>query len=1099
MNRKQRRAARKVNRSASQIGGDPQLVGEFAAAVEHLKAGRLSDAAAAHQRVLQVDPRHAPSLHHLGLIEHKSGNGKRAVELIRQCLSERPGYPDAHLNLSVILGELGRIDEAIDAVEKAIALRPGHAGAHFHLGNFFRKNARYADAERAYAKAVELEPTLAAAHTNLASVLAAQERLEDALAACHGALTLSPTLAEAHGILGQILQRQGRNTEAIAAYECALALKPELGTLHTELGNVLRLQHRFEEAIAAHQRTMSLKPDCPEAYCNLALTLQDLGRYAEAYEAYQNAIRLKPDYAEAYSNLGVVLRILGKSEDAIAAIRQAIALKPRFAVAHYNLASTLKELGRLQDADRAFRQALACNFHLTPAWFEFCDLRRHACDWRGLEKEEAASLSDARANGTRVAPFAILAMQTTPADHHEHARAWACGMAVPGSKVVSQYGVSSPQEKRRIRVGYLSSDFHSHATARLIAELIERHDRKRFEIFAYCYSPDDGSDMRRRIRAAFDRFVEIRLLPHALAARRIHADGIDVLVDLKGYTRGARTEILAYRPAPIQVNFLGYPGTMGADFIDYIVADAFVVPMHQQAYFDEKIVHLPATYQPNDTRRRLADRIPSRPECGLPEEGFVFCAFNNTFKITEKLFAIWMRLLDRVEGSVLWLLEANELCKGNLQREAATRGVDPKRLVFAPRLPSEDHLARHRLADLFLDTLPYNAHTTASDALWTGLPVLTCAGEAFAGRVAGSLLYAIGLPELVTQSLDEYEALALRLAQDPAMLGTLREKLAHNRFSTPLFDIERYARNIETAYAHMVQLRTSGRQPEAFAVSELPEKSDAPAMLAKSDTPSTRIAYTSCPLCESGDIHYHIEADTTRHALYKPALPKTMKWRICGSCAHVFTEGYWATEMCDLIFSDGQACQRVGCDLEGQRKVSARIVERIARHVPGGDWLDVGFGNASLLFTAEEWGYRPVGVDLRKDNVEALRKLSIEAHCVQIEEIDDAARFSVVSMADVLEHMPFPKKGLYAAHRLLRPGGVLFVSMPNMASIVWRALDAAGTNPYWGEIEHYHNFTRQRLNALLEECGFSPLDYNISERYRSCMEVVAAKGRHRGS
>jgi hypothetical protein len=718
-------------------------------------------------------------------------------------------------------------------------------------------------------------------------------------------------------------------------------------------------------------------------------------------------------------------------------------------------------------------------------------MRRHACDWRGLDQEEADCLDDIRRRAVLVSPFPVLATRAGPAEQLVHARIWARALAVAGSKVFSQYPAAV--EGRRIRVGYLSCDFYRHATAALISELIERHDRNRFEIVAYCFSPDDGSDMRKRLRAAFDRVVDIRSLTHAEAARRIHDDQVDILVDLKGYTRDSRMEILAHRPAPIQVNYLGYPGSMGADFIDYIIADPFVAPMECQPHYDEKIVHLPDCYQPNDRQREIAEHTPTRAEAGLPEQAFVFCAFNNAYKITEKMFGIWMRLLDQVPGSVLWLLEANDLCKGNLRREAAVRGIDPSRLVFAPKVPMESHLARQRLADLFLDALPYNAHTTASDALWAGLPVVTCAGETFAGRVAGSLLHAVGLPELVTRTLSDYEALALRLAQQPEQLAAVREKLKHNRLSTPLFDAERYTHNLETAYAHMVRLRAAGRQPEAFAVPDLPTEAELPAMLANPDQPFGRIGYRACPLCDSADIPYHIEADTTRHALYKPVLPKTMKWRSCAGCGHMFTEGYYTPEMCEVIFSDTQPVQRVGHDVEGQRKVSARIVERIARRVTDGDWLDIGFGNASLLFTAQEWGYTPVGVDLRKENVDALRKLQIEAYCIPVEEMDWRERFSVVSMADVLEHMPFPRKVLPAVHRMLRPGGVLFVSMPNTDSIVWRALDAAGTNPYWSEIEHYHNFSRKRLHTLLEQHGFTPLDYNISERYRSCMEITAAR------
>jgi predicted O-linked N-acetylglucosamine transferase (SPINDLY family)/SAM-dependent methyltransferase len=1093
MNRKQRRAAQKADRSARPIAADPRVSGAFAVAVEHLKAGRLPESTAAHRRVLDIDPRHAPSLHHLGLIEHKSGNGNKAVELIRQCLALRPDYADAHLNLGVILGELGRTDEAIDAVGKAIAARPGQAAAHFTLGNLLSRIGRHAEAERAHGKSVEIDPSLAAARTNLASARAAQGRLDEALATCQEAIALSPASAEAHATLGQIQQRQGKTDEALASYECALALNPGLALLHTEIGNILRLQHRFDEALAAHQRTLAVKPEAAEAWTNLALTFRDLGRHKEAYEAFQAALRHNPDSVEARCNLGVLLGTLGKHDAAIAELQRGIALRPRFALAHYSLGATYKAAGRLGEALGAYRQALACDPGLTAARFELCDLQRHACDWRGLDQAEAACLDSVRASELRVSPFPALAMPTTPAEQLAHARIWARGADVAGAKAFGQYRNRQPGE--RIRIGYMSADYCRHATARLISDLIERHDRERFEIFAYCFSPDDGSDARQRLIAAFDQFVVIRHLPHAEAARRIHDDRIDILVDLKGYTLGSRTEILSYRPAPIQVSFLGYPGSMGASFIDYIVADPFVAPMAHQPHFDERIVQLPDTYQPNDRQRQIAEHTPTRAECGLPAEGFVFCAFNNTFKIGAEVFAAWMRLLARVPGSVLWLYEANDLCKGNLAREAALGGIDPARLVFAPKLPMEAHLARHRLADLFLDTLPYNAHTTASDALWAGLPVVTCAGDTFASRVAGSLLGAIGLPELVTHTLADYEALALRLARDPAALVAVRDKLARNRLTTPLFDTDRYTRNIEAAFMHMANLRAAGQQPQAFAVADLPTSRDAPAPSLRTETSASgRIAYAACPLCGGADIPYHIEADTTRHALYKPAMPKTMKWRGCSGCGHIFTEGYYTPEMLKVVFSDTQPSQKVGYDLEGQRKVSARIVERVARHVSSGDWLDIGFGNASLLFTAQEWGFTPVGIDLRTDNVEAVRKLGIEAHSVAIEEFQGCdGRFSVVSMADVLEHMPFPRAALQAVYRLMRPGGTLFVSMPNMDSIVWRALDAAGTNPYWGEIEHYHNFTRARLNALLEDCGFASLDYNISERYRSCMEIVAAR------
>jgi protein O-GlcNAc transferase len=727
MNRKQRRAAQKRERSASIGVGDPRLARELASAAEHLRAGRPAEAAAALRRVLAIEPTHAKALHHLGLIEHRLGNNVAAADLIGRCLASKPDHADALSDLSAVLRELGRLDEAIAAAEQAIAHSPGHARAHTNLGNLLRQKGRLADAAHAHATAVRLGPQIAAGHANLAETLLILGRAEEALAACERALALAPQIAEAEAIRAQALHRLGRTAEALIAYRRALALKPGLAMLHTEIGNVLRQQGRFEEAIAAHRQTIALKPDYAEAWGHLAVTLQSAGRWGEALDAYRRALALAPHYAEGYSNLGVLLQLMGKPAEAIAAYRTATTLSPRHGLAHFNLGATLKDLERLDEAIGAFRQALACEPDLAPARFQLCNVRRHACDWRGLDREDADCLAGLRRDSVRVSPFPILAMSADPAVHLEHTRLWARGLIVASADILPARRIDVAQG-RRIRLGYLSSDFQRHTTASLIAELLERHDRRRFEVFGYCFSPDDGSDLRKRLLTAFDAHVDLRRLSHAQAARRIHADGIDILVDLKGYTKDARTEILAHRPAPVQVNFLGYPGSLGADFIE----------------------------QPNDRHRRISPAVPSRAQCGLPETAFVFCSFNSAYKITEEMFALWMRLLAAVPGSVLWLLDADTLAKANLRREAAVRGIDPGRLVFAPRLRMQEHLARQRLADLFLDTVPVNAHTTASDALWAGLPVLTCAGNAFIGRVAGSLLQAVGLPDLITVSLADY-------------------------------------------------------------------------------------------------------------------------------------------------------------------------------------------------------------------------------------------------------------------------------------------------------------------------------------------------------
>jgi predicted O-linked N-acetylglucosamine transferase (SPINDLY family) len=367
-------------------------------------------------------------------------------------------------------------------------------------------------------------------------------------------------------------------------------------------------------------------------------------------------------------------------------------------------------------------------------------------------------------------------------------------------------------------VGYFSADFFEHATSFLMAEMFEKHDKTRFELMAFSFGPPTQDEMHKRLTRAFDTFVDVRDQSDDRIAVLAKEMEIDIAVDLKGYTAGSRPGIFARRAAPIQVNYLGYPGTMGADFMDYLLADPTLIPISEQVHYTEKIAYLPDTYQPNDTRRRISGRQFTRTEAGLPDVGFVFCCFNNSFKIMPDTFECWMRILRQVEGGVLWLLEDNSAAAENLKREATSRGIDPNRLVFAKRVAPDEHLARHRLADLFLDTLPCNAHTTASDALWSGLPVLTQLGQTFAGRVAASLLTAIDLPELITANSTDYETLAVQLASDPSNLARIRQKLAQNRSSKPLFDIERFTRNIEAAYSGMIKRHRAGLHPDHLYV-----------------------------------------------------------------------------------------------------------------------------------------------------------------------------------------------------------------------------------------------------------------------------------------
>jgi len=686
-----------------------------------------------------------------------------------------------------------------------------------------QKAGRTGEAEAACRAVLAGDPGNAEA-LHLSGILALQRRdFAAALDFLSRAVAGRPDAAAFHAALGNALHASGRVAEAIASYRRALAIEPDLPGTLVNLAALLAAQRAPDEAIAAYRKALALKPDDAAAHFNLANLLLQRRDLAQAAEGYTRALALEPDYAEAYGNLGVALKQQGKLEEAIAAYRKALAVKPDFADAHFNLGIVLQSLKRYDETLDCFRSALRLRPKDARIFANLVNVSAQACAWDDWE-EHRRRLTELVRAGAPVNPFHFVTASGEPQDQLACARRYAQTL-VPAPLPPLWRGQTYAKDK--IRIGYLSAGLGEHTTAHLIAELFERHDRGRFEIFGLSLGADDRSPMRRRIEKAFDRFADVRAQGNAEVARTIRDLGVGVAVDLDGYTTAVRAEtagraaILAHRPAPVQVNYLGYPGTMGADFIDYILVDPFVAPSDQQPFFAEKLVHLPDCYQVNDTKREIAAAAPSRRACGLPDDSFVFCCFNNNYKITPPMFDVWMGLLAAVPGSVLWLLADNDAAVRNLRREAGLRGADPARLVFAPRLPSAEHLARHRLADLFLDTLPCNAHTTASDSLWAGLPVLTCTGKTMAGRVAGSLLTAVGLPELVTHRIEDYEARALRLARERDVLRGIRAKLERSRATAPLFDIERTRRHIEAAYVKMWEIFQSGGAPRAFAVAPI--------------------------------------------------------------------------------------------------------------------------------------------------------------------------------------------------------------------------------------------------------------------------------------
>lgn len=714
----------------------------------------------------------------------------------------------------------GDLVEAERICKAILGVQRDHFDALHVLGLVKARQGHFKEADRLLSRALKRNPASAEAYTSHGNVLRARGHFEEALASYDCALAINPKLAGVLNSRGGALSTLQRHTEALASYDRALALKPDFVEALNNRSGALKELKRFDEALAGYDRTLAIKPNLTVALYNRGGVLSALKRHTEALASYDRALALQPDFAEALNNRAGTLLVLNRHEQALASCDRALALKPAFAEALHNRGTALSRLGRHEAAIEAFRRALELNGGLRFAKGALLHSSMHCCDWRTYEAESARVIADAQAGECAAEPFVCLGISDSAQDQLRCAQTWVREQC-PQTPTALRTGEHYAHD--RIRLAYVSTDFREHALSHLMTGLFEQHDRTRFETLAVSLGPDDGSAMRTRLKGAFEQFIDMRQRGDREIAQLLRDREIDIAVDLNGFTNGARPGIFALRPAPVQVNYLGYPGTMGADYIDYIIADETVIPRELQGCYTEKVVYLPDTYLANDylaidATRRIAQRTPTRAEVGLPDRGFVFCSFNNNYKITPAVFGIWMRLLRETPGSVLWLIEGSSAAQINLRREATERCIAPERLVFAPRVKLEDHLARHRLADLFLDTLPCNAHTTASDALWAGLPVLTCMGTTFAGRVAASLLHAIGLAELIARSPGEYEALALQLASDQSRLLGIRQKLAKHRGSHPLFDTSRFRRHIEAAYIQMWEQQQRGEPPSGFAV-----------------------------------------------------------------------------------------------------------------------------------------------------------------------------------------------------------------------------------------------------------------------------------------
>jgi len=718
------------------------------------------------------------------------------------------------LRTAIAFHQAGRLQSAAKIYRQVLESEPDNFQALHCFGLVEASAGHLQRAKSLIGRALEIEPADIEILENYATILFQLQEYDGALQASLIGLQLSPDRVSCLYLNAIALYKLKRLEESIGQFDRLLAVAPNHIAAMNERGSVLAEMRKFDEALASFQKVLNLDPRYVGAHLNIANVYGQLRRYDEAIAAYGNALSLKPDLADAWLGCGNVHVRRKRYDDALEAFDKALASKPDLAGAWLGRGNVYAELKRYGDAFTAFDKAFALKPTDPFAEGACLHAKMRLCDWNNFDSECAHLEASIRA-GIPTSPFSVLAVSASAQIQLQCASVF-CRAEYPMSENPLRRG--DRYNHKRIRLAYLSADFGEHPVSFLLAGVFEQHDRERFETVAISYKPPEPSELSTRVRGSFDQFIDVQERSDAEVANLIRGLEIDIAVDLMGHTSNSRTAILAHRPASVQINYLGYPGTMGAEYIDYIIGDRWVIPEEHRQFYTEKVICLPNTFQANDSGRKISDLYPSRAAVGLPENAFVFCAFNNSYKITPHTFDVWMRLLQRVPGSVLWLLADNPTVEGNLRKEAQGRGVDAEQLIFAPRIPYADYLARYRLADLCLDTLPFNAGTTASDALWAGLPLVTCTGETFASRMAASLLWAIGVPELVTESMADYEALAARLAGDPELMASIRMKLARNRLSQPLFDTALFTRHLEAGYVAAHERAQSGLAPDHIVV-----------------------------------------------------------------------------------------------------------------------------------------------------------------------------------------------------------------------------------------------------------------------------------------
>lgn len=731
-------------------------------------------------QIIKIDPEHVDAWKLFAAAQKAQRNTAEAAKAFQKVCNLQPENSDNYVNLGIVLIELGHITSAIQNLNIAIKINPTNDEAYFNIANAYKEAKKYSKAILNYKMAIKLN----ALHSN------------------------------AYNNMGIALKELAKIDEAVLSYQRAIQIEPYNSKFYNNIGNAFKDQKNYDNAVKAFMKAIKINPKYAEAYNNLGIIFIALNEMEKALHSFNAALALKQNYPEAYNNKGIALKKLKIYDDAEICLRKAIYLRSNYAEAYRNLGAVLDKKGEKNNAIEAYNNALSIKPDFEGARVEKLFLHAQLCQWNAIDENRKYI----RKIGTEKQPvplFSLLSLDNDPAQQLKRAKKYTTNYSSNNARI---YPDALNKKSRKIKIGYFSSDFRQHPVGYLIARTIETHNRNEFEVLGYDLSGDDKSEIYERFKNTFDKFTDISHLSDNQAIDLIRSHNIDIAINLNGYTEGERTPIFSSRISPIQINYLGYPGTMGAQFIDYMISDKFVVPESSKKYYTEKQIYMPYSYMPTDNTRVISEDKITRYNAGLPEKSFIMCCFNNSYKIGRHDFHSWLKCLQQSENSVLWLRKPHKICIDNLRAEAKIFQIDPARIIFADKVPMGEHLARHMLADVFVDTSTFNAHTTAVDALWAGLPVITLPGKSFASRVAGSLLTSLDLPELIAKNREEYQEIILRYTFDLEALQALKKKLLKKIKNQPLFSSEQQTRYLEYAYNFTYINHMAGKSPQSFCV-----------------------------------------------------------------------------------------------------------------------------------------------------------------------------------------------------------------------------------------------------------------------------------------